>query len=121
MILARADLAVAALEGRVRAARFAPPTALRVISPSSPLRAAADSGSEQVNQLLFGEAFDALEARGEFVWGQARRDGYVGFVEAAQLGEDLPAPTHWITAVRAFAFASPSIKAPVASLYVATS
>lgn len=110
--LARCNLATAALEGVVRADVFAEPAASRVISPCAPLRAAADAGSEQVNQLLFGETFDALETSGDFVWGQARRDGYVGFVDARQLGAEGAAPTHWVKAVRAFAFAAPSIKAP---------
>ncbi len=110
--LARPDLATAALEGVVRAAHFEAPTPSRVIAPCAPLRAQADARAEQVNQLLFGETFDILEPSGDFVWGQARRDGYVGFVERRTLSTELLAPTHWVKAVRAFAFAEPSIKAP---------
>ena len=36
-----------------------------------------------MDQLLFGEAFEVIEEEGAYVWGQARRDGYVGFVEQA--------------------------------------
>ncbi|MGI8839363.1 MAG: NlpC/P60 family protein [Caulobacteraceae bacterium] len=110
--LARADLAAADLEGMVRAKRFAAPTPTRVTWPMAPLRAAPDPGAEQVDQLLFGEGFDLIESLGGHAWGQARRDGCVGYVEVAALSADLPAPTHWVSALRAFAFEAPSVKAP---------
>jgi cell wall-associated NlpC family hydrolase len=112
LTLAGPDLAASGVEGVVRSAHFVATMPRRVTASSASLRAAASAGSEQVNQLLFGEVFDALETRGEFVWGQARRDGYVGFVESRQLGADSLAPTHWIKALRAFAFVDASIKSP---------
>jgi cell wall-associated NlpC family hydrolase len=69
--------------------------------------------AEQVDELLFGEGFAVLETDGEFVFGQAMRDGYVGWVEAALLGDPGPSPTHRISALAALAFDEPSIKAPV--------
>ena len=41
--------------------------------------------SERTDELIYGERFDALETNGDFVWGQAARDGFVGFVPAAAL------------------------------------
>jgi hypothetical protein len=110
--LARPDLASLALEGRLAAGRFEAPASLRLIAPAAAVRAAPDPGAEQIDQLLFGERFDALGREGAFAWGQAARDGYVGWVEAAALGAGGGAPTHRVTALRAFAFAAPSIKAP---------
>ena len=74
------------------------------------IRRAADPTSEQMDQLLFGEIFDVIEEEAGFFWGQARRDGYVGFVEAAALTGRGPAATHRISAIRTYAFAEPTIK-----------
>ena len=111
LTLARADLASTELEGIVRAARFAEPQRMRLAAPSTALRAAPDAGAEQLDQVLFGEAFDVLAADGGFAWGQAMRDGYVGWVDASRPG-DLTGlePTHRVTALRTFAFTMPSIK-----------
>jgi hypothetical protein len=79
---------------------------------------APDLASEQMDQLLLGEAFDVIEEEaGGFVWGQARRDGYVGFVLAAALGLPGAELTHRISALRTFAFAEPSIKSRAAGPY----
>lgn len=112
--LARADLADAALEGIVRAQRFATPRRMQATAPSLPLRAGPGGAAEQDDQLLFGETFAVLEVRDGFAWGQAQRDGYVGFVESGRLSPEMVTPTHWVSALRAYAFAEPSIKAPAA-------
>jgi cell wall-associated NlpC family hydrolase len=71
-----------------------------------------------MDQLLAGELFDVIEEEaGGFVWGQARRDGYVGFVLAAALGRPGAEPTHRISALRTYAFAEPSIKSRAAGPY----
>ena len=107
---ARPDLAASSLEGLVRAARFVEPRSLRVVQPSAAIRSAPDTRSEQVDQLLFGEVFDRIETIDGHSWGQARRDGYVGWVDDASLSPDLLTPTHRVSALRTFAFDGPSIK-----------
>jgi cell wall-associated NlpC family hydrolase len=109
--LARPDLACGSLAGILRAARFADAAPMQLILPSAAVRASPDEGAEQLDQILFGEVFDVIDQAGGYVWGQARRDGYVGYVEAAALSAEIRAPTHWIAALRAFAFEGPSIKA----------
>ena len=111
--LARNDLAARSLEGVVRAETFAEATTYRVKTSQTAMLAAASAASEQVDQLLFGEIFDALDADDRFVWGQSRRDGYVGWVETATLSTEIDAPTHWVKALRTAAFATPSIKSAV--------
>lgn len=112
--LLRGGLADARLEGLVVADRFAPARPSQVISPATAVRAAPDPAAEQVDQLLFGEGFDRLETAGDFALGQSVRDGYVGYVEARALADEVAAPTHWVSALRAYAFAQPSIKATAA-------
>ena len=100
-------VAAAALEGVVPAPAYRQPTAMTVQAASAPLRAAPDGGAEQVDELLFGEAFDVLDAEGVWVFGQARRDGYVGWTPRGGLAPEAPAPTHRVRALRTFAFAAP--------------
>jgi len=70
-----------------------------------------------MDQLLFGELFDVLEETGGWAFGQARRDGYVGFVETAALSAPGPEATHWVSALRTYAFSRPDIKSAPAGLY----
>jgi cell wall-associated NlpC family hydrolase len=111
LMLARTDLAAASLEGIVAAGRYVPSRPMRVAAPLAPIRRAPDPASERVDELLYGEAFEALADEGDFVWGQARRDGYVGFVPAAALAPAGAAPTHRVAAISTAAFAEPSIEA----------
>ena len=112
LTLAREDLACAGLEGLAPAARYEQVTSMRVIQPRAPVRVSPAPSAEQVDQLLFGEVFDQLELMDGHAWGRARRDGYVGFVATEALSRDLLAPTHWVAAIRTFAFEGPSIKSP---------
>jgi cell wall-associated NlpC family hydrolase len=106
----RDGVASRALEGVLAAEVYLDAKALRCAVPAAAIRRAPDAASEQMDQLLFGEAFDVIEEEGAFLWGQARRDGYCGFVEAAALTPAGVAPTHRISALRTYAFAEPSIK-----------
>jgi cell wall-associated NlpC family hydrolase len=108
--LARPDLADMRLEGQVRAERFADVRAAVCAATVAPIRAAADDASEQQDQLLFGEGFDVLDETGGWSWGQACRDGYVGFVRSDLLAPRGEAPTHRIRAPRTWAYARADMK-----------
>jgi cell wall-associated NlpC family hydrolase len=109
--LLRPDLASRALEGLVAAPAYADPRPMRVVTAAAGVHRAADAASEQMDQMLFGETFEALAEAGGWAWGQARRDGYVGFVRLDDLGAPVEAATHRVAAIRTYAFAEPSIKA----------
>jgi len=117
LTLARPDLADARLQGLVAAGAYAAPVAHRCIAPSAALRRGPDRAAEQLDQLLFGEGFDVLEVKGGWAWGQARRDGYVGFVAVDALAQGAIAPTHRIAALRAYGFSKPDIKSAPVGLY----
>jgi cell wall-associated NlpC family hydrolase len=106
----RDGIAARSLEGVLPAEAYLDPKPMRCAAPAAAIHRAPDAASEQMDQLLFGEAFDAVEEEGAFLLGQARRDGYVGYVEAAALAASVAAPTHRISAIRTYAFAEPSIK-----------
>jgi len=108
--LLRDGIASRSLEGAAAAEVYLDPRPMTCVAPATGVRRHADAGSEQMDQLLFGEVFDVIEEEGAFLFGQARRDGYVGFVEAASLAPAGPAPTHRVAAIRTYAFAEPSIK-----------
>ena len=57
------------------------------------------------------------DLEGAWLFGQAARDGYVGFVEAAALQPIGPLPTHRVAAIRTYAFAEPSIKSRASGPY----
>ena len=107
----RDGIASESLEGLLKAEVYLEPKLKTCALAAAAIRREADADSEQVDQLLFGEGFEVIEeAEHGFLWGQARRDGYVGFVEAARLGPPGPAPTHRVSALRTYAFAQNSIK-----------
>ncbi|MDI1282710.1 NlpC/P60 family protein [Brevundimonas sp.] len=94
--LARPDLAEQALEGLVRAAAYRPVTPMQCVVAVAPVRTRAGSDGEQADQLVFGEGFDVLDRRDDQVWGRARRDGVVGWVDVATLSDTVILPTHRI-------------------------
>jgi cell wall-associated NlpC family hydrolase len=106
----RDGVASRALEGIVRAEVYLDPTVMGCVVPAAGIHRDPDAASEQMDQILFGETFEVVEEEGAWFWGQARRDGYVGFVAASALKPLPPEATHRIAALRTYAFAGPSIK-----------
>lgn len=97
--LARPDLAEQALEGLIAADRYAAAEPMHGVAPVSDLF--DDIGGERIDQLLAGERFDVLEVRDGWAWGQARRDGVVGWVRLDALGAAAPLASHRIARVSA--------------------
>lgn len=117
LTLVRDGLADVRLEGLVAAERFAAAVPMQVAAPTASLRKAPSAEAEQENQLLFGERFDVLFEDGDFAFGQARRDGYVGYVPSAALTPLGEPPTHRVAAIRTYAFSRPDIKSAIVGLY----
>ncbi|MDR3515931.1 MAG: NlpC/P60 family protein [Azospirillaceae bacterium] len=108
----RADLAAESLRGVVVAARYAVGEPARVLRAWVPVCAAPDRDAMAISQMLFGEALTVFEWRDGWAWGQGVRDDYVGWVDAAALGEPGPAPDHRVVVTGAFRFPEPDLKAP---------
>lgn len=96
--LARADLAVQGLEGIVRADVH---RASQPMQCATPVADIVDASGQTIDQLVFGEAFDVLEALQDRAWGQARRDGVVGWVDRAALSVGIVLPGSRVTALDA--------------------
>ncbi|GGK19993.1 C40 family peptidase [Salinarimonas ramus] len=115
LTLARPDLADAALEGVVAAARYVVPARRRVRAPLVDLRPEPRLDAGIDTQALMGEAVDVLDVDEEgFAFARLVRDGYVGYLSADALGEAEPAPTHRVAAIRTFLYPGPSMKLPIA-------
>jgi hypothetical protein len=97
--LARPDLAEQGLEGIVRAAAYRPTTAMHACVAIADIERGPEPDSGRLDQLLFGEAFDVLERVGDRVWGRARRDGTVGWINRWALAGGAPLATHRVAVV----------------------
>jgi len=115
--LARPDLADLRLEGLAPAERYEASRVMVCAVPATAIRAAAAPDAEPWDQLLFGEVFRVLEDKDGFAWGQAPRDGYVGYVATADLIPQGHPPTHAVSVIRTHAFSEPSIKSPAQGPY----
>lgn len=96
--LARPDLAEQALEGVVRAATYRATRAMRCTAPVTDIH--GETGA-RIDQLVFGEVFDILDADGDRLWGRARRDGVVGWVVRSDLTDGVVLPKARVAAVNA--------------------
>lgn len=117
LTLVRDGVADRRLEGLVAAERFVDVTPMQVSAPIASLRKAPEPDAEQEDQLVFGELFDVLCEVGDFAFGQARRDRYVGYVLLEALSAPVLAPDHRIAVPRTYAFAEPDIKSAIVGLY----
>ncbi len=107
---ARPDLAAAHLKGKVEAQRFVEGTKRAVIRGHAPLHAAPSVQAMRDTELLYGESFDVYEVRDGWAWGQAARDGYVGYARADALAAAGAPAGHRITALSTPLLRQPSLK-----------
>lgn len=110
---ARPDLAAAHLKGRIDAARFVEGETVSIGIGRMSLLSKQNYPSEQVSELLYGEVFTIYERGEGWSWGQAARDGYVGYIIGGLLDElaSPPAAALRVAALNAPVYAEPSIKA----------
>jgi len=116
---ARIDLAASYLEGSVDSARFVDATPMQVKAAIIPLRPAPDPSIGVDTVLLYGEAFDVYDAAEGWAWGQAVRDGYVGYLPLAALLARDAEPTHTVSVPTTHLYPKASMKTePVAALWM---
>lgn len=111
LVAARPDLAAAHLRGEVAAQRYASGVRRTVTTPLADLTLTPDPSAGRATQLLYGEGFVVYETRPDgLAWGQAVRDGYVGYVAAAALGPARPGGQR-VTALASHIYPRPDLKA----------
>ena len=102
-------VAAAELAGSVQAKRFVEGERLQCVKSTVNLHNSPDGGVAR--QLLFGEPFRVLERRSGWAFGQSVKDGYVGYLREAALGEQMH-PTHWVSGIASHAYPVPDIRSP---------
>jgi len=118
---ARVDLAAAYLEGSVDSARFVEATPTQVKAAIIPLCPAPDPSIGVDTVLLFGEPFDVYDSAEGWAWGQAPRDGYVGYLPLAALSEGVVEQTHTVSVPTTHLYPKASMKTePVAALWMSS-
>jgi hypothetical protein len=112
--LRRGDRADSRLRGRIEAAAFLDVTPMQTSAGVAAVRRAPVGDAEMTTQLLHGELFEVLEEENGWAFGACAHDGYVGWVDLEALSAPVLAPTHRVTALRAYVFSEPNLKsAPV--------
>lgn len=104
---ANAHVAHQSLEDRVEAPVFTTGTTTTCTRPVVDLRASPDGARDK--QLLFGQAFCALDSRDGWTFGYDPVDGYCGYVRDAVLGLHVE-PTHRVTARSTHLYQAADIK-----------
>lgn len=104
---ANGRVAHVSLRGTVEAARYTEGEGHEVAVPVTMIRAEPDGARDR--ELLLGDAFLVLEERDAWAFGVAARDGYVGYLAAADLGA-LSGADHVVSAIRSYAKPTPALK-----------
>ena len=113
----REDLAAKSLEGRVQAPRFVEGQRYQVCAMRTPVRRRPQPQAALDTEALMGEQLTVYDEVEGWAWGQLDRDGYVGYLPAADLICDVLEATHWVRAVLALVYSAPSaLAAPVQHL-----
>lgn len=100
-------------EGLIRARSYVAGEVLSCYDATAPILAQPEHGAEQWDQLLMGERFKVIERKHDFYWGQALRDGYVGYAPVSAFRRDWYLPTHYVATLRTYVFAAPNLKASI--------
>ncbi|MDR5653280.1 NlpC/P60 family protein [Ruixingdingia sedimenti] len=105
---ANGRVAHVSLRGRVEAPAYVAGEWARVVAPLADLNRAP--GRARDRQVLMGDRFLVLDRDGGHAFGQAEKDGYVGWLAEAALGPDTMV-THWICAPGSHLYPEPRVQA----------
>jgi cell wall-associated NlpC family hydrolase len=106
---ARADLAAAHLKGSIVAEKFVEGRTAQVSLGVIGLHATPASDTGLQTQLLFGEIFTIYDRKGEWVWGQAALDSYVGYARVEGFAAPVPS-THRVASLATPLLFAPDVK-----------
>lgn len=122
----REGVAAESLQGIVQAERFAEGKNLHITAPVCVLKREPDDSAAIDSQLLYGERFVAYGEKDQWLWGQAPRDHYVGWIRKSVVAEGHLDATHQVMSRGTFLYteadmkSQPVMKIPMASRLVVT-
>lgn len=109
----RDDLADIRLRGIVTAPRYVAGRRARIVAGLAPVRRHPASEAEIVTFGHYGEDIEVFDEGAGYAWCQSRFDGYVGYLAADHIASGTtPAPTHFVTALGAYAYGEPDLRTP---------
>lgn len=94
-------------------------TPYRCSAPIAGVHKAPEAGSAIDDQILYGQGFHVAAILDDgWAYGQVRpltgaQGGYVGYVDAGCLSENLATPSHTVSAIKAPVFSTADLKSPV--------
>lgn len=106
----RDDTASNLLKSKVEAKSFVEGTLHHVVVAVCVLRREPEEETGADTQLLYGENFTVFGERGDWCWGQASHDDYVGWVKKAHLKEGSAEATHHIMSRGTFLYSQADLK-----------
>jgi cell wall-associated NlpC family hydrolase len=110
----RDDLADARLRGRVSARRYVEGRPARIVAGRAPVRRSPGSGAPLDTYYHYGEPVLVFEGAANWAWCQSQDDGYVGYVEAAQVAIGEPAkPTHFVATMGSYRYEAPDLRSAI--------
>ena len=112
----RDDIANIKLKDQVKADEYVSGEKYQVAKGLAPLYSKPDTTSIMTSQLLYGEYFTVFEINGDWAWGQAQNDNYVGYCAITTLTPDLHPSTHHVSALSSNIFPTPDLKSPPVDL-----
>ncbi|MBL4613225.1 MAG: C40 family peptidase [Emcibacter sp.] len=116
---ARGDLAARSLKELIKADKYCDGTEYQLVHGLTNLHSAPDDAAPTTSQLLYGEHFTVYDIKDGWAWGQASRDGYVGYCRADALSANLLPSTHHVTNLSSHIFPEPSAKStPVGQIFM---
>ena len=95
------------LQGQVDAPRFVAGEEKRISVPVADLLTAPDGKRDR--QFQFGETVTQYENHNGWAFVQAKKDGYVGYIGAGQIGDHLKS-SHWIITPATHVYSAPDLK-----------
>lgn len=102
-------VALDSLRGDVEAPAYTAGEAASVALPLVDLRARPNGPRDR--QLPLGAALTVIDRQARWVFVQAQRDGYCGWLPTAAIGPVIQ-PTHWVAASASHAYSGPKVQAP---------
>ncbi len=113
----RGDLADIKLAGKLFAPHYVEPQPRGCIAATATMHELPMAHATAVSQLICGERFAVLDISGDWAWGFAPHDDYLGYVALSALSEPLPdenvGNSHIADARGALIFSEPDIKSQI--------
>jgi cell wall-associated NlpC family hydrolase len=108
----RDDLAAESLREKVSARRYVAGEVRQIVHGATPLRGRPDPRASWTSEALLGELVTVYDEKDGWAWVQLKRDGYVGYLRAGALSNQVKPVTHRVRALNTLLYPVADVKAP---------